>query len=338
MKKNLLLTICLFVMGINISLAQQNCVEIQKIWDNGTHSAFTSIIEFNGKYYCAFREGYSHIFDDKGEAEGKIRIIASDDGENWISVALIQKPKYDLRDAKLSVMPDGRMMVLMGGSVYVDKKLVNQFPQVSFTQDGVNYSEPVPLTIDKKVETGRNWIWRVIWDGNTGYGVDYNNNGLFLMKTGDGIAYELVAKLEIPDFPNEATVRMLPDKTMLMMVRRDSGDCKGYWGTSSPPYTDWNWKIMDFRLGGPDFILLNDDLLVAGTRSHFIPSAPKTIILTGNKKGVFQEKYILPSGGDTSYPGFLIVGNQLWVSYYSSHETPKASIYLAKFPLSFFKE
>ena len=45
----------------------------------------------------------------------------------------------------------------------------------------------------------------------------------------------------------------------------------------------------------------------------------------------------LPSGGDTSYPGLLVVGDKLWVSYYSTHETPKASIYLAKIPISYLK-
>ena len=37
----------------------------------------------------------------------------------------------------------------------------------------------------------------------------------------------------------------------------------------------------------------------------------------------------LPSGGDTSYPGMVWHNDQLWISYYSSHEE-KTSIYLAK--------
>ena len=52
---------------------------------------------------------------------------------------------------------------------------------------------------------------------------------------------------------------------------------------------------------------------------------------------------ILPSGGDNSYPGFLRVGDELWVVYYSSHELtwedgrPRAGIYLARVPVSYFK-
>ena len=92
---------------------------------------------------------------------------------------------------------------------------------------------------------------------------------------------------------------------------------------------------MDFRLGGPDFLYLNDGLVVMGSRSHFT-SVAKTVLLTGTGTEKFQEVCVLPSGGDTSYPGLMVEGDQLWVSYYSSHETPKASIYLAKIPLTMF--
>ena len=47
----------------------------------------------------------------------------------------------------------------------------------------------------------------------------------------------------------------------------------------------------------------------------------------------FQHVLELPSGGDTSYPGMVIHGGLLWMSYYSSHEDGKTSIYLAKIKL-----
>jgi hypothetical protein len=109
----------------------------------------------------------------------------------------------------------------------------------------------------------------------------------------------------------------------------------GYFGKSRFPYTAWTWKKMDIRLGGPDFIQVNDSLVVMGTRSYYTSFA-KTVLLTGNGTEKFQEAYVLPSGGDTSYPGFVIERDQLWVSYYSSHLTSLASIYLAKIPLTMF--
>jgi hypothetical protein len=38
----------------------------------------------------------------------------------------------------------------------------------------------------------------------------------------------------------------------------------------------------------------------------------------------------LPSGGDCSYPGMVWHGNELWISYYSSHEDSTTSIYLSR--------
>lgn len=335
----ILIALFLFV---NSQYAQKHCVSINKIWDNGKHCAFTSIIKFKGKYYCSFREGETHIFGSDGKAEGKSRILVSDDGEKWESIALLGKKDYDLRDPKLSIMPDGRLMVIMGGSVYVNKKLVNRYPQVSFSDDGKSFTDPVPIHFNDGA-SGQDWLWRVTWDAGVGYGANYyttpeGEDKLSLLKTTDGLKYDLVTTFDMSGFPNEATIRILPDKRMLMMVRRDAGNKKGLWGVSEPPYKDWNWKEMEFQLGGPDFIQAGEDFFIVGSRSYYINSSHKSVLLTGNSSGKFEEIYLLPSGRDTSYPGFIIEGDELWVSYYSSHETPNASIYLAKFPLSFFTD
>ena len=62
-------------------------------------------------------------------------------------------------------------------------------------------------------------------------------------------------------------------------------------------------------------------------------SARGQIRILESRDGRFEQIAVLPSGGDTSYPGFLVVGEELWVSYYSSHATPKAAVYLARIPL-----
>ena len=322
--------------------SQNYCVEVKQIWDNGKHNAFTSLIKFKDAYYCSFREGDSHIFDASGKAEGKVRIIRSTDGEHWESVALFGKDKYDLRDPKLSVTPDNRLMVTIGGSIYENKKLTGRIPQVSFSKDGEHFSKPAPVNIRGNAGNGKDWIWRVTWHDGVGYAAMYSMTAdrdgyLSLLTTKDGINYDLITTFDIPDFPNESTIRFDAAGDMTMMVRRELGDQKGFFGKSSFPYTDWSWKKMDFRLGGPDFLYLNDGLVVMGTRSHYTSFA-KTVLLKGNGTEKFQEVYVLPSGGDTSYPGLLVEGDQLWVSYYSSHQTPKSSIYLAKIPLTMFTQ
>lgn len=312
----------------------------QLIWDNGTYNAFPSIVEFGGRYFISFREGQSHIFNDNGIADGKARILVSRNGRRWDSVALLSKEGFDLRDPKISVTPDGRLMVLMGGSVYVDKQLVRRIPQVSFSTDGVHFSDPQPVIFDEMITDEHEWVWRVTWHEGVGYAVVYGEH-FALLKTTDGLHFQTICELDVDKeaFPNETTVRFLPDGRMALLVRRERLGAMGMWGVSSAPFTEWTWKEMPVRLGGPDFIVLPDDSIIAGTRGYFFPDRPKAVLLKSDLEGNFELNRVLPSGSDCSYPGFLIVGKKLWVVYYSSHELlrpdgrTRAGIYLAKIPL-----
>jgi len=132
LKKWFFLT-ALLVWIVGNAVAQTSVtVTVDKIWDNDTHAAFTSLMKFKGKYYCCFREGYSHIFDAEGKAEGHIRILQSADGKTWNAVADMGMEGIDLRDPQLSETPDGRLMVSMGGSIYRERKLTGTKPIVCF--------------------------------------------------------------------------------------------------------------------------------------------------------------------------------------------------------------
>lgn len=345
MIRKIIITVCLAALAATIGTpragAQTGTIayDVQKIWDNGSHCAFTSLIRYKGQLYCSFREGATHIFDEKGNAEGKIRILVSKNGKRWEPLPLIGKDGYDLRDPKLSITPDGRLMVIVGGSIYRNRQLVGREPQVLFSQDGRTFTDPMPVEIDPSAKSGTDWLWRVTWAGDTGYCVNYamrpdGDADLHLLSTRDGIHYERVTTIDIDGFPNETTVRMLPDGRMAMLIRRDKGDTRGYWGVSEAPFTDWKLTKMEFRVGGPDFIALDGGTIIAGSRTYYIPSMNKTALYTGTADGRFEEALLLPSGGDTSYTGLLVEGDTLWVSYYSSHETPNASVYLARIPLA----
>jgi len=306
--------------------------EVVKIWDQADHNAFTDLIRFKSAFYCTFREGKSHVPKDTTQ-NGKIRILKSADGKKWESVVLLENSRFDLRDSKLSITPDGRLMVLIGGSHYMNGILLDMMPHVSFSPDGSDFSEPVAVSIESSVRSGFDWIWRVTWKGNTGYGVVYQANlpdpgsRIRLLSTADGITYRQVAEFNISPLPNEATIRFDNDDNMMILLRREAG-ANGMLGISRQPYTDWSWKELGYRLGGPDFLILNTGKLCIGTRLYK-PSAASTVIYITGMEGDIEKMIELPSGGDTSYPGLLIFKKRLWFSYYSSHEG-KTSIYLAK--------
>lgn len=312
-------------------------VEVKKIWDKGPHNAFTDLIRYKSYFYCTFREGNNHV--PKVVADnGKIRVIRSKDGKKWESVALLTDNVYDLRDPKISITPENKLMLIMGGSHYENGKLLGQLPHVSFSDNGTDFLKPIPVSIEESARTNFDWIWKVTWNGNNGYGVVYqrrasdNKSIARLLVTNDGRSFRNVKELEIEGFPNEATIRFDKDNNMMILIRRDEKKASGMLGISSKPYVDWKWTDLGYRLGGPDFLVYDNDRLIIGTRLYLTGSEKMVIYLT-NKEGKIRKSVELPSGGnDASYPGLVIYGNCLWISYYSDHEG-KTSIYFAKMRL-----
>ena len=320
-------------------------ISVVKIWDSAPHSAFTDLIDFKGRFYCAFREGTSHIPDKDGSGDGEIRVLVSDDGVAWKSSALLTKKGFDLRDAKLSVTPDGRLMVLMGGSMYDKAVLKGRITHVSFSdKKGENFSDPQPVIIDPSIRSNMDWLWRVTWYKKTGYGVIYQWTGenaddewpTYLVKTTDGINYQLITKLDVTGKPNEATVDFSKSGDMRILLRREGGGTNGWMGNSSAPYKEWKWTDLGIRLAGPNMIILPNGKTVIGSRS-FNRGGVGTALYGLDENGKAVHLLEFPSGGDTSYPGFVLKGDELWVSYYSGHEG-RTSIYLAKMKFKYLTE
>jgi hypothetical protein len=307
---------------------------VTKIWDKAPHCAFTDLIEYRGKYYCTFREGTGHIPAKDNTGNGMIRILASRNGRKWTSVALFAEKGVDLRDPKLSVTPDGRLMLLAGASIYDRGVGKGSSQYVAFADKKVkSFSALQPARIDSSISPDRNWLWRVTWGKTAGYGVLYQTSGpkwvIYLLETNDGINYRLVTGLDVAGQPNEATVELPDSNKMRIVVRREDGNT-GYLGYSEYPYKSWEWRDLGIRLGGPDLITLPNGQTVLGTRSYS-NGEPKTSLFTLDDRGKAVHLLEFPSGGDTSYPGMIVVGDELWVSYYSGHEG-QTSVYLAKIP------
>ena len=333
--------------GVRKSVAQQittlDSSRVTKIWSQSAHSAFTDLIRFKGNFYCAFREGESHV---SGTNSGKIRIIRSGDGKKWESVSLLQITALDLRDAKLSITPQDKMMVTMAGAAFEDGVVRELYPFVAFSDEsGFRFSAPEKAVLDPAIAPTQDWIWRVTWHKDVGYGIDYQlkENGknrsilpkdawlAYVLKTTDGRHFDKVAQLDIEDLPNEATIRFDDNDRMYVLVRREAKDQMGVLAESTAPYQNWQYHKLDFRLGGPNFLFLNDSRLVIGSR-RFMGDEIFTGLMVTDLQGQVLKTIKLPSGGDNSYPGMLIYDKKLWVSYYSSHEG-KTSIYITQVPL-----
>jgi hypothetical protein len=311
-----------FVATAHVSNAgsKARLLEERRIWDAAPHNAFTDLIRFNDEFLCVFREGAGHVSPD-----GKIRVLASKDGTNWTSAALIAQEHRDLRDPKISTMPDGSLMIYAAAADRPKTPVTHQ-TVATFSNDGRSWSAPVDIA-EKNM-----WLWRIAWKSKDAYGVGYDTSGerlVRLYKTTDGKKFETVLEnLFDEQSPNESGLVFEPDGTLLCLLRRDGQPGHGLFGSSKPPYTKWDWKDVGAKIGGPQMIRLRDGRLIGGVRLYE-GGARMSLVQIDPATGKLTELLKLPSGGDCSYPGLVDFQNQLWVSYYSSHER-KTAIYLAR--------
>jgi hypothetical protein len=315
-------------------------ITVKKIWDKGGHNAFTDLCRFKNLLVCAFREADGHVGGD-----GKIRVLISSTGETWLDQASVAEAGVDLRDPKLVAPTDDLLIMNMGGSIYNGgKELLGRQPRVATATDIKYWTPPI------KTNSPGDWLWRATWhEGEKKfYGVSYNTHpttggpkeeaewSLKLYSSLDCKVWQLAANLNVTGRPNEATVRFKPDGTAVMLVRREAGDRKGVIGTSAPPYRDWKWTPLSVPLGGPNFIVLPDGTMVAGSRG-FGATPGAHMVLFKMTDTALEPVLELPSGGDCSYPGLVFHDGLLHVTYYSSHEG-KSSIYYAKVRLPWIKK
>lgn len=332
--------LCLLVPLVAVTMAGRaapgaEIVEVRKIWDRGAHNAFTDLIHWRGQWWCTFREAEAHVGGD-----GAIRVLVSRDGETWESAALLTEKDVDLRDPKFSVTPAGRLMLNLGGSVYLGTKVLKgRQSRVAFSDDGRRWSQP------QRILAEGDWLWRVTWHDGVAYGAAYRSTPtdattpaewlLTLHRSRDGVAWEKIRTLDVAGRPNETTLRFTADGEMIALVRREAGDTMGYVGRARPPYAEWTWQTSNHRFGGQNFIQLPNGTWLAGTRDYTNlkagnSSGAKTMLAALESDGSLTTLATFPSGGDTSYPGMVWREGVLWLSYYSSHEDRKSAIYLAR--------
>ena len=160
-----------------------------------------------------------------------------------------------------------------------------------------------------------------------------------LYRTKDGMNYQVVLPaLPLPPLACEVTIRFKPDDTMVLLAREGSMSRRGFLCLAKPPYRIFKVHSVAHGMGGPNLLYLGKDKWLVGTREYPYerPAGKKgmaTVLLRVDETGAFRRLLELPSGGDTSYPGFLLQNRTLWISYYSSHQG-KTSIYLARLPFT----
>ena len=298
--------------------------DTQMIWDRGPHQAFTDLIRYKGRLVCAFREADKH---DGGIEGAKIVVLTSDDdGKSWELNHEWADPRGDIRDAKLSINPQGELVLLSAIQIFGAKNVDDRKYQsiAIFTDDLETWSEQVDVLDDGY------WLWGLHWNPLDGYGysigyrADYTAH---LYRTTDGRSFQRIADSidAATHKPNESDIVFDGDYAFCLL--RAFGPA--YIGTARSPYTEWSWKRLGQPIGGPAMIQMPGGQLLGAGRLYLPDKVKATGVFTVDPhRGTIRERLRLPSGGDTSYPGMVYEDGTLYLSYYSSHEG-KSRIYFA---------
>lgn len=297
---------------------------VDMIWDRGEHQAFTDLIRYEGHWVCAFREAPKH---DGGVEDSRIVVLTSLDGKDWSLNQSYADARGDVRDAKLSINPDGELVLLTAIQLFGAEKVEDRRYQsvALFTRDLETWSEPVDVLDDGY------WLWGLNWNPADGYGysigyrIDYTAH---VYRTRDGRRFERVVESidSATHKPNESAIVFEGDTAYALL--RAFGPA--YIGTSKSPFTEWSWDRIDEPIGGPEMIQLPDGTLLGAGR-RYLPDKQRVtaIFRVDPESGSISELLRLPSGGDTSYPGMVYEDGMLYMSYYSAHEG-KCKIYFAR--------
>ena len=283
----------------------------RKIHGDGRHNAFTGIEEAFGRTFVAFRSASTHMAPD-----GSIRILSSADREVWKTVANVREPGADLRDPKL---------VEHGGSLkaYFARQ-APKTPRKMMMAESVNgreFSEPMPV---RGIPEGH-WLWHVREHGGVLRGAAYRREGgmhiAALHASEDGLNWTLVQEFPVPG--NETYLDFDAEGTLWALLRDDLFGCVPTLCRAEPPYRHCDWvRRLPMRLQGPMLKRLEGGCVIIA-RQWDEPGwlHPRTDLFWLADGKDPERVCTLPSGGDTSYAGWLDVApGRAVVSYYSSHE------------------
>jgi hypothetical protein len=294
---------------------------VRKLVADGKHNAFTALVRWKDRYWLAFRSGAGH-----NSAAADVVVMTSPDGKEWA------------RAFTLDVLPDDRDPQF----VATEKRLflydnAMKGPEltahVTFTDDGKTWSKPQPALPARFI------LWKPFGHAGkfhaTMHKKDEASGGkgreVIYITSEDGLKWEPVSKVRGGSWESETTLWPGPGGKMTAFLRQKYGSPPCQVLEAEAPFKEWKPIPTPVNhlsghcvhtFGGVTYLL-----------SRTIDRSRKTgtmiYVYADGKATPYCE---LPSGGDCAYPEAVRVGDDMLVSYYSSHEGA-TNVYLAVVPL-----
>ena len=317
--------------------AQVNTNVVVESWDianDGQHNSNTDMIMWNGETYIAYVSSPYHFSSEASTLHIK---HSSDLGRTWVEDSTFNPENNDIRDPKFAVIGNRLFLYALDNNAFNPEPYQTVY---AYTENGKDWT---PLELVPDVD---GWLfWRPkTQDGITFYNSAYwyHHNKAVLLKSTDGINWEIISIINEGERNDETEIIFLPDGRLLATARLEYdeswldgalGDIRGSTliTISEPPYTSWTELTQSkvTRLDGPYLFLYNDRVFAVGRfQADIGQSGPLTSqgsALARKRTALFEVRenglaYLtdLPSNGDTSYVGLIMDGNYAYASYYTS--------------------
>ena len=327
-------------------LPEVRVLSVRRVFYNGEHNAFTDLCRFQDRLYLTFRScPDGHMVHPTASI---IILWSRDNGTNWAPVHRFAVKDRDTRDPHFLIFRD-RLFVYTGTWYSGPQTLQREDYDLNkhlgygvWSEDGSMWSDPVLLE-----GTFGHYIWRAAaFQGKAylcarrkpGFEIGPRGEGekiqSLMLESEDGLVWKKRAFFQ--ETAGDETAFFFENDGHVMAVGRHGGGKNAQLLRSEPPYSTWERKDLDRSIGGPLLAKWGQRILVGGRKTT--EQGPKTSLcwLIRDELREFAE---LPSGGDTSYPGFVELSSKRGlVSYYSSHEHDSSgkvmtAIYLAEMEL-----
>jgi hypothetical protein len=316
------------------TLPTLHATHVRKVYDDGNHNAFTDLCRFQGRIYLTFRScPQGHMLFTSSQIKV---LVSADEGQSWREVHAFSVPTRDVRDPHFLVFQN-RLFVYTG-TWLVDERdahatdVTTMLGYCAVSSDGEIWEGPHALG-----NTFGYYIWRAatyngkaylcgrcLADGTVSGDRSENQATMqsWLLGSDDGLNFTRVGQFQT-EYGDETAFLFEPDGTVVALarggMRRNAQICY-----SRPPYTTWTRRDLGRPMGGPLITKWGSHYLIGGRKT--VDGAPTTTLywLSDN---ALHEAVTLPSGGDTSYPGFVASDDRHGLlSFYSSHEGSGTSL------------
>ncbi len=304
-------------------------IGVKRVTFARSHSAFTDLVSFKNQLLLCYRRATDHVSSD-----GIIMIHRLDKHGKTLSVQRLSINGADLRDPKLIITPDKYLCLLAYARYRNEDNVTTHTDNLTWrSQDGHSWSSPNQL--------GHNlwWLWRIVWRKDAAYGLAYRRSkervdllcgnphrSMHVVHSG-----VLSKERHHLGYPNESAIHQTENGDLIALVRRDADSFTAQLGKSKAPYHKWDWQDLGHYIGGPAWLALDHERFIVVGRAWTGERLITRLWLLSVSTGALDRLDDLPSSGDNSYPGITLVGNSVFVSYYSSHQDEATEIYLAEY-------